>query len=351
VIGIDPLERHVQTADGIVAYDWCVLATGATHAYFGKDHWAEHAPGLKSIEDALNIRRRVLLAFERAEAGLDPDSQREPLTFVVVGAGPTGVEMAGAIREIALHDLRDDFRSFDPGQAKVILVEAGADVLPSFPPGLRASARRQLEQLGVEVRTDCMVTDIGPDHLDTSMGRIAAATTVWAAGVAASPLGRETGTDVDRAGRVIVADDLSAHGHPDLFVVGDLAAVTVDGEVVPGVAPAAIQGGEHVAAMIEADIAGAGRQPFRYRDKGSLATIGRSAAVADLSPRLRFGGRIAWILWWVVHIMSLVDLRSKAFVVLGWMWQYLTYGRQARLITNHPPNHLTNHRTSDDLGG
>jgi NADH dehydrogenase len=333
---VDPDERTLHTADESLNYDWCVLATGATHAYFGNDHWADHAPGLKSIEDALSIRRRLLLAFERAEVETDADRRRELLTFVVVGAGPTGVEMAGAIREIALHDMRNDFRWFDPTQARVILVEAGPDVLPPFPSELRASARRQLEQLGVEVRTDCVVTDIGSDHLETSDGEIRTATTVWAAGVAASPLGRLVGGETDRAGRVVVADDLSVPGHPDVFVIGDLAAVTVDGDAVPGVAPAAIQGGEHVAAMIEADLAADSRRPFRYRDKGSLATIGRSAAVADLSPRLRFGGRAAWILWWTVHIMSLVDLRSKASVVLGWMWQYLTYGRQARLITNAP---------------
>ena len=334
VLDVDPEERTLRTDADVLDYDWCVLATGATHAYFGNDGWAVHAPGLKSIEDALGIRRRLLLAFERAENESDPERRSDLLTFVVVGAGPTGVEMAGAIREIALHDLRNDFRWFDPGQARVVLVEAGPDVLPSFPPELRASARTQLERLGVEVRTGCMVTEIGADHLETSTGRLPAATTIWAAGVAASPLGGRTGAETDRAGKVLVADDLSVPGHPELFVIGDLASIDVDGTAVPGVAPAAIQGGEHVAAMIEADLEGRPRQPWRYRDKGSLATIGRSAAVADLSPRLRFGGRAAWILWWTVHIMSLVDLRSKAWVVLGWMWQYLTYGRQARLITN-----------------
>ncbi|MGI9613029.1 MAG: NAD(P)/FAD-dependent oxidoreductase [Acidimicrobiales bacterium] len=334
VTELDPDAQTLRAGDEEIRYDWCVLATGATHAYFGNDHWSQDAPGLKSIEDALGIRRRLLLAFEQAEVETDPVRQQELLTFVVVGAGPTGVEMAGAIREIALHDLRNDFQGFDPTQATVILVEAGPDVLPPFPPNLRASARRQLEQLGVDVRTNCMVTDIGPDHLDTSMGELRAATTIWAAGVAASPLGACTGAETDRAGRVLVGDDLAVAAHPELFVVGDLASIEVDGGPVPGVAPAAIQGGEHVAAMIEADLEGESRAPFRYQDKGSLATIGRSAAVADLSPRLRFGGRVAWVLWWVVHIMSLVDLRSKAFVVMGWMWQYLTYGRQARLITN-----------------
>ena len=334
VTDLKPDEQTLHAGDEEIRYDWCVLATGATHAYFGNDHWSANAPGLKSIEDALGIRRRLLLAFERAEVETDPVRQKELLTFVVVGAGPTGVEMAGAIREIALHDIRNDFRGFDPTGATVILVEAGPDVLPTFPPNLRASARSQLHQLGVDVRTNCMVTDIGPDHLDTNTGELRAATTIWAAGVAASPLGACTGADTDRAGRVLVGDDLAVAAHPELFVIGDLAAVEIDGDPVPGVAPAAIQGGEHVAAMIEADLAGDARAPFRYRDKGSLATIGRSAAVADLSPRLRFGGRVAWVLWWVVHIMSLVDLRSKAFVVMGWMWQYLTYGRQARLITN-----------------
>ena len=334
VVDLDPSERVIRTADEAFPYDWCVLATGATHAYFGNDHWADAAPGLKSIEDALRIRRRVLLAFERAEKEADPERRRDLLTFAVVGAGPTGVEMAGAIREIALHDLRNDYRGFDPGEARVVLVEAGPDVLPTFPPELRTSARAQLEGLGVEVRTNCMVVDIAPDHLDTSTGELRAATTVWAAGVAASPLGRCTGAETDRAGRVVVADDLAIAEHPELFVIGDLAAATVDGEAVPGVAPAAIQGGQHVAAMIEADLDGGQRRAFRYEDKGSLATIGRSAAVADLSPRLRFGGRAAWFLWWLVHIMSLVDFRSKTTVVASWMWQYLTYGRQARLITD-----------------
>ncbi len=334
VQSVDAQEQTLQTTAGPLHYDWCVLAAGATHAYFGNDQWADHAPGLKSIEDAISIRRRVLLAFERAELEADAERREELLTFVVIGAGPTGVEMAGAIREIALHDLRHDFRWFDPAQAKVILVEAGPDVLPTFPARLRASARTQLEQLGVEVRTNCTVTDIESDRIETSGGSIRSATAIWAAGVAASPLGRTTGAVTDRAGRVVVADDLSVPGHPNLFVIGDLAAATFQGAMVPGVAPAAIQGGSHVAATIRRDLASEERQPFRYKDKGSLATIGRSAAVADLSPRLRFSGFIAWVLWWAVHIMSLVDLRSKAYVILGWMWQYLTFGRQARLITN-----------------
>ncbi len=334
VQSVDAQEQTLQTTAGPIRYDWCVLASGATHAYFGNDQWADHAPGLKSIEDALAIRRGVLLAFERAELEADADRRKELLTFVVIGAGPTGVEMAGAIREIALHDLRHDFRWFDPTQAKVILVEAGPDVLPTFPARLRASARTQLEQLGVEVRTNCTVTDIQSDRIETSGGSIRSATAIWAAGVAASPLGRTTGAATDRAGRVVVADDLSVPGHSNLFVIGDLAAATFHGDMVPGVAPAAIQGGSHVAATIRRDLAGEQRRPFRYKDKGSLATIGRSAAVADLSPRLRFSGFIAWVLWWAIHIMSLVDLRSKAYVILGWMWQYLTFGRQARLITN-----------------
>ncbi|NNF53321.1 MAG: NAD(P)/FAD-dependent oxidoreductase [Acidimicrobiales bacterium] len=334
VQSVDANEQTLQTTAGPIHYDWCVLATGATHAYFGNDQWADHAPGLKSIEDALTIRRRVLLAFERAEMEADADQRKALLTFVVIGAGPTGVEMAGAIREIALHDLRHDFRWFDPAQANVILVEAGSHVLPTFPARLRAAAKKQLEQLGVEVRTNCTVTDVQSDRIETSGGSIRSAMAIWAAGVAASPLGQTTGAAIDRAGRVLVTDDLSVPGHANLFVIGDLAATTFNGEAVPGVAPAAIQGGKHVAATIRRDLAGEKRQPFRYKDKGSLATIGRSAAVADLSPRLRFSGFVAWILWWAVHILSLVDLRSKAYVILGWMWQYLTFGRQARLITN-----------------
>ncbi len=333
---IDPDARLVHTTAGDLLYDWCVLATGTTHGYFGNDQWAEHAPGLKSIEDALDIRRRVLLAFERAEVEADPRRRADLLSFVVVGGGPTGVEMAGAIREIALHDLRADFRRFDPREARVVLVEAGPEILPTFPAKLRRAGRKQLQRIGVEVRTNCPVTDIGPRGVETAEGSIASETVVWAAGVSASPVGAATGSETDRAGRVLVDHDLSLSGSARLFVIGDLASIESEGEPVPGVAPAAIQGGEHVAASIRGDLAGEPRRPFRYRDKGSMATVGRSAAVVDLSPRLRFSGFPAWVLWWAVHIMSLVDFRSKVSVVLGWMWQYVTFGRAARLITNHP---------------
>lgn len=339
VTDVDVASNTVVTSIGEVSFDSLVLATGATHAYFGNDHWAALAPGLKSVEDAIDIRRRLLLAFERAEVTADLDERIANMTFVVVGAGPTGVELAGAVKEIATKTLRNDFRSINTADAHVILVEAGSRVLSTFPETLSASARRQLERLGVDVRTDTMVSSIDPlgVDLETASGpeRIATTTVLWAAGVAASPIGAAVSHDLDRAGRVPVEADLTVPGAPNVFVIGDLASVTnADGTAVPGVAPAAQQGGRHVARCLTADLEGIERPSFVYNDQGSMATIGRSAAVVDLGPRLRFGGFVAWVLWWLVHIRSIVGFPSRVRVMATWGWHYVTGRRDARLITD-----------------
>ncbi len=333
VVGVDLAAQSVTTPDDSIGYDYLVLATGATHSYFGNDDWAEFASGLKSIDDALDIRRRILIAFERAESTSDPIDRKRLMTFVVVGAGPTGVELAGAVKEIATKALRDDFRSIDTTSSRVVLIEAGPRVLGAFTEKLSASAERQLVKLGVEVQTSTPVTNIDVDGVATESGTIPAATVLWGAGVAASPLGQSVTDDADRAGRVPVRSDLSVDGHDHVFVIGDLAAVTSENEIVPGVAPAATQGGQHVARCIESDISGTERPTFGYKDKGSMATIGRSKAVAYLGPKLQFGGYFAWLIWWAVHIMTLIDFRSKVSAILSWGWQYLTGQRVARLIT------------------
>lgn len=337
VTGIDLSAQTVTTVGDEISYDYLVLATGATHSYFGNDDWVDFAPGLKTIDDALDIRRRILLAFEQAEVTEDAAEQEKLMTFVVVGAGPTGVELAGAVKEIATKTLRSDFRSIDTMTSRVVLVEAGPRVLAAFPEKLSASAERQLVKLGVEVRTSSAVTHIDADGVmiagSTGNESIAAATVLWGAGVAASPLGSDVSDDVDRAGRVPVTAGLTLVDHANVFVIGDLAAATSEGAVVPGVAPAAQQGGRHVARCIEADLGGSARPTFTYKDKGSMATIGRSKAVADLSPRLRFGGYPAWLVWWAVHILTLIDFRSKASAMASWGWQYVTGQRIARLIT------------------
>lgn len=338
VTAVDTAQHYVTTSVGPISYDFLILATGATHAYFGHDEWAVHAPGLKTVEDALDIRRRILLAFEQAELADSDEERRRLMTFVVVGAGPTGVEMAGAIREIATETLRNDFRRIDTTTSRVLLIEAGPAVLAPFPDKLRRSASAQLESLGVDVRTDSLVTDISHDGVTTSDGFIAAATVIWAAGVAASPLGAHVATETDRSGRAVVQADLSLADHRNIFAIGDVAAATSDdGKPVPGVAPAASQGGQHVARCITADLTGTCRPEFVYKDKGSMATIGRSKAVANLGPRLQFGGRPAWLLWSLVHIMSLIDFRSRLRTMSSWNWQYLTDHRSARLITGNRP--------------
>ena len=323
--------RTVTVAGEPVEYDVLVVATGAAHSYFGHPEWEPMATGLKTIEDALLMRARVLQAFERAEA--EPESASHWLTFVVVGGGPTGVELAGALEEIAVHALGNEFHIVDPATARVILIEGTDRVLPPYVPSLSAAARRQLEELGVEVMTGVMVSKIDETGVTLADGTsIDSGTVLWAAGVEASPIGAMLG-EVDRAGRVIVEPDLSVAGHPEVFVAGDLAAI--DG--VPGVAPAAMQMGRHVARVI----ATGERAPFRYRDKGSLATIGRARAVADIKG-FRFSGFLAWFAWLAIHIFYLIGFRNRFFVLVGWAWHYLTFRRGARIITGtpgrrHPP--------------
>ncbi len=335
VTAVDKAAKRVETTAGPFDYDYLIVATGATHAYFGNDHWEDHAPGLKTIEDALTIRRRTLLAFEKAEVTKSDEERERLMTFVVVGAGPTGVEMAGAIREIATRTLHQDFKNIDTTtESQVILIEAGPAVLPPFPPKLQQSATNQLASMAVDIRTDTMVTDIDEGGVTTTMGYIPAGTVVWAAGVSASPLGEELGGETDRSGRAMVRKDLSLAGYDNVFAIGDVASV-IDGEEksVPGVAPAAEQGGEHVAACIEADLAGVARPTFVYNDKGSMATIGRSKAVAMIGEKIQFGGYAAWALWGLVHVASLIGFRSKLRTMSSWAWQYVTDQRNARLIT------------------
>ncbi len=333
VAAIEPQEKHVVLADGTtIAYDALLLATGATHAYFGRDEWARHAPGLKTLDDALQLRRHLLLAFERAEAETDPGKRAAWLSFAIIGGGPTGVELAGTLAEIARHTLKNEFRRIDPSQARVRLVEAGPRVLASFPDTLSEKARRQLERLGVEVVTGTPVSDITDEGYRLGETFIPAKTVVWAAGVAASPLARTLGVSLDRAGRVPVQPDLSVAGHPDIFVAGDLAAVTSDGRPVPGVAPAAKQMGRHVAQVLRARLDGrASPGDFRYQDYGNLATIGRMAAVVDFG-RLKFSGLLAWWFWLTAHVFFLIGFRNRLVVLLNWCWAYWSYQRGARII-------------------
>jgi NADH dehydrogenase len=336
VKAIDVSGRSVVLADGSIPFDFLIVATGATHSYFGHDDWSGAAPGLKSIEDALEIRRRVLFAFEAAERETDSSQRLGWLTFVVVGGGPTGVELAGALIEIARHALAKDFRHIDPTQARVILIEGTPRVLPAYVPGISEKAQVQLERLGVEIRTGALVTSI--DNLGVELGieRIAARTVLWAAGVAASPLGRSLGTSLDRAGRVRINPDLTVPGHDKIYVIGDLASLEQDGNPVPGVAPAAIQQAWHAAENIKKTLRGQPREPFHYRDKGSLATIGRAAGVADFG-RLKLSGWLAWLAWLFIHIFFLIGFRNRFIVMFSWAWSYFTYDRGARLITGPLP--------------
>ncbi|MEO7094050.1 MAG: NAD(P)/FAD-dependent oxidoreductase, partial [Polyangiales bacterium] len=336
---IDVAKRHVVLDEGALDYDYLVVATGATHSYFGKD-WGGVAPGLKSIEDALEIRRRVFLAYEAAERESDPVAQREWLTFVVVGGGPTGVELAGALGEIGLHTLAHDFRSIDPTQVRVVLYEGGERVLSAYPAKLSDAAKRSLEKRHVDVRLNTLVTAIDPTGVTVKCGdvedRVGARTVLWAAGVQASPLAAHLGVPRDRAGRVEVLPDLSIPGHGELFVIGDLAKMISDGEQVPGVAQGALQGGKHVGRIIAAEVKGASRPAkrpaFRYHDKGNMATIGRASAVVA-TKRFTLSGLFAWLLWWAVHIMFLVGFKNRVLVMFHWGWSWLTFKRGARLIT------------------
>ncbi|OFW10866.1 MAG: pyridine nucleotide-disulfide oxidoreductase [Acidobacteria bacterium RIFCSPLOWO2_02_FULL_67_36] len=333
---IDAGRRAVVLADGEIGYDYLIIASGATHAYFGRDEWRRFAPGLKTLEDALEIRRRVLLAFERAERETDPRRRQALLTFVVIGGGPTGVELAGALAEISRQSLARDFRHFDPGSARIVLVEAGAALLAAFPPALAEAARRQLMSLGVDVRTGAAVTGISEGRVEIGGESIEAATILWAAGVAASPLGRTLGAPTDRVGRVLIDPDLSVPGHRELFVIGDLASLNgTDGRPLPGVAQVAIQMGRHAARNIERDLSGKARTPFRYRDYGNMATIGRASAVADFG-WLRLKGWFAWLAWLFVHIMNLIGFRNRLVVFVQWAWAYFSYQRAVRLITGSP---------------
>ena len=345
VIGVDTTRNVVQFArneatgdpgdPGELAFDYLIIATGASHNYFGHDDWARYAPGLKTIEDATEIRRRILLAFELAERRARVTGTQEPINFVIVGGGPTGVELAGTTIEIARRVLNQQFRSIDPARARVILVEAGPRVLPPYPEDLSQSAERQLRHLGVEVMTNSMVTDIGPDHVMIGTTRLPAAVALWSAGVQASPLGKRLGVPVDRAGRVIVESDLTIPGHRNIFVVGDLAAAkSPDGKPVPGVSPAAIQMGRFAAHTILGDLKGKPRGQFSYWDKGSLATIGRAAAVADFG-KIHLSGFIAWLAWLFIHVFFLIGFKNRLLVLIDWAWAYVTFQRGARLITGN----------------
>jgi NADH dehydrogenase len=359
VTGFDLDRRIVETSETGISYDYLIVAAGARDAYFGHDDWEPYAPGLKTIEDALEIRRRVLLAFELAERQAAASETEAPLNFVVVGGGPTGVELAGTLAEIARHALAHEFRSIDPARTHILLIEGGPRILPAYAEDLSRSAQEQLNRLGVEVRTSTTVTRIEPGAVDVGNTRLPATVVLWAAGVAASQLGKNLGAPVDRAGRVLVQPDLSVPGHPQVFVIGDLAALKDEhGKMLPGVAPVAIQQGRFVAKVIHEELekhtnpsapsfvslakepgerseskgGEVDRPSFRYWDKGSLATIGRAAAVAEFG-RIHISGFVAWLAWLFVHILFLIGFRNRLLVFIQWAWSYVTYERGARLIT------------------
>ena len=347
VTGLDLAGRRVIHERGELAYDYLVVAAGGMTSYFGHPEWEQFAPGLKTLDDALQIRRRILLAFERAETETDPARRDAAMTIVVVGGGPTGVELAGAFAELTRTVLNRDFDHIDPSKSRVLLIEGSPRVLAVYPPELSASAQRQLEQLGVEVRTNTRVESISDGQLVAGGQTIRADNIVWGAGVTAVPLAKQLGGETDRAGRVKVRPDLSVPGHPEVFAVGDIISlVDARGMTVPGVAQGALQAGAHVAKLLARELRGGkspptGREPFVYRDKGTMATIGRSAAVAEIG-RFRFSGFPAWIAWLGVHLMFLVSFRSKLSVLLQWTYSYFTYKRGARVITGaggDPPAH------------
>ena len=333
-LAIDIDARQVTLADGALDYDYLIVATGARHAYFGRDEWAQHAPGLKTLDDALRIRRHMLAAFETAERTDDPVTRAQWQDFVIIGGGPTGVELAGTLAEIARHTLPSEFRRADPRQSRIHLIEAGTRVLASMPESLSARAQSQLERLGVQVHLGRAVSAIDARGVDLGDQRIDARTVLWAAGVAASPLGAQLGVTRDRAGRVPVGADLSLPDHPEVFVVGDLASVTQEGKPVPGVAPAAKQMGAYVARVIRDRLAGRPTAAFHYHDYGNLATIGRMAAVVDLRG-LRFSGAPAWLFWLFAHVFFLIGFRNRLVVMAEWIWSYFTYQRHARIIIGH----------------
>jgi NADH dehydrogenase len=338
VVGFDLDAKRVKLKDGKeLPYDYLVVASGATHSYFGHPEWSAIAPGLKTLEDATDIRRRVLLAFETAERKAAEGADPGPLNFVVVGAGPTGVELAGALVEIARGVLLKDFRNINPAAARVMLLEGGPRVLPSYPEDLSRSAEEQLRRIGVEVHTNMIVTSVEPGLVRVGETTIPSAVTLWAAGVAASGLGKLLTANTDKSGRVPVEPDLTLPGHREVFVVGDLAACRQpDGSLVPGLAAAAIQMGKAVARNIARDLRGQPRRPFRYRDKGTLATIGRAAAIADFG-KIHLSGWIAWLAWLFIHIVMLIGFRNRVLVMVNWAWAYFAYQRGARLITDVKP--------------
>ena len=359
VTGFDLERRTVMTSEANIPYDYLVVAAGASHSYFGHDEWEPYAPGLKTIEDALEIRRRVLLAFELEERQAATGETATPLNFIVVGGGPTGVELAGTLAEIARHALAHEFRSIDPASTHILLIEGGPRLLPAYAEDLSRSAQEQLNHLGVEVRTSTTVTQIEPGAVFAGNTRLPATVILWAAGVAASPLGKKLGAPVDRAGRVLVEPDLSLPSHPEVFVIGDLAALKDEhGKLLPGVAPVAMQQGNYVAKLIREEVNRKGapplsrilrqggdvdadfhsnanpasRRPFHYWDKGSLATIGRAAAVAEFG-KIHISGFVAWLSWLFIHILFLIGFRNRLLVFIQWAWSYVTYERGARLIT------------------
>jgi NADH:ubiquinone reductase (H+-translocating) len=337
VTGVDAAGRCILTDAGPISYDYLVIATGAAHSYFGHDEWAECAPGLKYIEDATRIRRTILVAFERAELTVDEAERQRLLTFVIIGGGPTGVEMAGAIAEIARRTLANDFRRIDPRDSRIILLEAGPRLMPAMTEDLSDYAAHTLTRMGVEVRTSSRVTNCDERGVELEHGRIDAATVIWAAGVVASPAAGWLNAEHDRAGRVLVRPDLSVPGKPDIFVIGDAAAArTATGEPVPGMAPGAKQMGRYVGRLIAARIAGQTLPPFRYHHLGDLATIGRHAAVVKFG-KLRLKGFIGWLFWSVVHIYFLIGVKNRFTVAFTWLWDYVTFQRGARLITEVPP--------------
>jgi NADH dehydrogenase len=336
VRAIEPARRRLILADGELEYEFLIVASGATHAYFGHPEWQRTAPGLKTLEDALDIRGRVLLAFERAEREADQARRQALLTFVVIGGGPTGVEMAGALAEISRQSLARDFRHVDPTSARILLLEAGPSVLATFPEPLRAAARRDLTRLGVDVRTGAAVTNVTPGRVEVGSEAIEAGTVVWAAGVAASPLGATLGVPRDRAGRVFVQPDLTIPGYRNVFVIGDLASLAgEDGKPLPGVAQVAIQMGRHAARNVQRAIEGQPYRDFQYHDLGNMATIGRASAVADFG-RFQLKGYIAWLAWLFVHILNLIGFRNRLVVMVQWAWSYFSYQRAIRLITGPP---------------
>ncbi len=334
VESIEPARRRVVLTDGAdFTYDYLIVATGARHSYFGHDEWELFAPGLKSIEDALTIRQRVLLAFEKAEREPDPVRRQALLTFVVVGGGPTGVEMAGAVAELRRYALRRDFRRIDPGEATVLLLEGGLRLLPSYPQSLSDKAKLELRRLGVEVRTETLVTNIRPGSVAAAGWTIPSQTIIWAAGNLASPVLRTLEAPLDNAGRAIVEPDCSIPGHPEIFVLGDAALFNhQSGGPLPGICPVAIQMGQFAARTIVGDLKGRPRRAFKYWDKGQLSVIGRGRAVADIW-KLHFAGFFAWLIWTFVHIFFLIGFRNRILVMIQWAWSYLTFGRGARLIT------------------